>query len=72
MSAKPACLTPECDRAAHARGLCRVCYAVALREVKAGRTTWQRLEAAGFCRPSYARRTDTSPWREWAASQIQP
>lgn len=41
------------------RGLCASCYSSAAALVKAGKTTWEALEAAGLALPS--RRKNTGP-----------
>ena len=44
-----------CGRAqSRSRGLCSMCYQNLLKEVKAGRTTWQELAAAVRCLPAKA------------------
>ena len=53
--AERVCLTPECGASSHrnfggARGLCTACYQHARQGVKAGHTTWERLEKAGKTR----------------------
>lgn len=56
MAAALACL--ECKtRFARSRGLCGTCYSRRSREVRAGRTTWEKLERAGQARPARRR-----PW----------
>src|SRR5262245_625865 len=42
---------PEQRRVAVRRGMCNPCYLRACRLVKAGRTTWAELEAAGKAQP---------------------
>ncbi len=41
------CLHPECEDNARCRGLCRKHYAAVNRLVKAGKVTWEQLEADG-------------------------
>lgn len=38
------CLNPNCKRKEKSRGLCTTCYDIAAKLVKAGRTTWEKLE----------------------------
>jgi len=45
-----ACLNPTCERKTNCRGLCMLCYQTAGRLVRAGRTTWDELEAKGKCK----------------------
>jgi hypothetical protein len=55
----PFCLLEGCDRPAHRRGLCRVCYRDALRLIRKGKTSWRSLEVAGKAlapAPGFARR----------------
>ncbi len=40
------CLYVKCTREAVTRGLCANCYAIALKIVKADRTTFEKLEKA--------------------------
>lgn len=48
----PPCLSPGCYWAAMSRGICTNCYRTLGRQVKAGKTTWAALEAAGLVLPS--------------------
>jgi len=41
------CITPGCDGKFHAKGICKQCYEVAVRLVRDGRTSWQKLEKEG-------------------------
>jgi hypothetical protein len=41
------CLVPDCHRHPTARGLCHICYNIALKMVKRGETTWEQLAASG-------------------------
>lgn len=41
------CLRPDCVRVAEVRGLCTYCYQSAARAVRRGKTTWEKLQAAG-------------------------
>lgn len=49
-----ACLTCR-ERIGLWRGLCSSCYKRHARAIKAGRTTWAALEAAGQAKPKAAR-----------------
>ena len=40
------------ERLPRSRGLCPVCYGRCGRAVRAGETTWTRLEAEGLARPA--------------------
>ena len=54
---KPPCLYPTCERESKARGLCHSHYQTALRLVKEGLSTWDRLEELGrLCLPRGQRR----------------
>jgi hypothetical protein len=44
------------------RGLCAVCYVRANEVVRAGLTTWKKLEADGKILPSQRLRTSTKKW----------
>jgi general stress protein YciG len=48
-SVPPTCR--QCNRRSSARGLCVRCYKRSQYQVKAGKTTWRALEAAGLARP---------------------
>lgn len=48
----------HCDRPAHCRGLCAVCYELARREVAAGQSTWEDLEKKGYVKPPASRVTN--------------
>ena len=52
MTTTDKCLNPNCNRAAHCRGLCNSCYQVAFSLVKRGKTTWENLESAGKSKPA--------------------
>ena len=45
------CLVPNCGIASRTRGLCLNHYASAYNLVKAGHTSWEKLEAAGKVKP---------------------
>lgn len=47
MSDQGKCLAPGCKRKAVRRGNCATCYQGLYRLVKAGKTTWKKLEKAG-------------------------
>ena len=42
------CLVPWCKKKVTARGLCIVCYDVALRLVRSKRTSWNKLEEMDY------------------------
>lgn len=46
------CIIDGCERKARTRGLCQSCYQSALWAIKAGKATWESLEAAGFALPA--------------------
>ena len=46
------CLVPWCKKKVTARGLCIVCYDVALRLVRSKRTSWNKLEEMGKSLPA--------------------
>ena len=54
-SARPAgqigCLN-GCAKAAFCRGLCTACYPAACKRIRAGKTTWEALMAAGQALPA--------------------
>lgn len=50
------CITPTCKRRQRSRGLCHSCYNVACKLVWGGKTTWEKLEAAGKALPSKTNR----------------
>lgn len=54
----------KCGRVKDSRGLCRNCYGKLLDQVKAGTTTWAKLEAAGKCLPAKADRVRRSIERD--------
>jgi hypothetical protein len=59
---KPKCKTKNCERrSVVARGLCRNCFASLARLVRMGRTTWEKLEAAGLCSPVHDPANSSSP-----------
>jgi len=60
MNAK--CLNPKCQHEAKARGLCNVCYVRANEVVRAGLTTWKKLEANGKILPSQRQKTSARKW----------
>lgn len=41
------CRYPDCGRPARTRGLCKPCHAQAVRFVRLGKTTWEKLERSG-------------------------
>lgn len=47
-SSKARCLVPGCKGESDRRGVCRNCYAVFWRQVKASKTSWKKLENAGL------------------------
>lgn len=51
---KEVCAALGCERNSAARGLCSNHYNQAVRYIDQGRTTWERLEAAGRARPPAA------------------
>lgn len=53
-NSNPKCLTPECQRKPHCRGLCHSCYNVANKLVWGGKTTWEKLIADGKAKPARA------------------
>lgn len=44
---KSKCLKPNCGRESKSRGLCLKDYKAAAKLIKAGETTWEKLEKAG-------------------------
>jgi hypothetical protein len=60
MNAK--CLNPKCQHEAKSRGLCSACYVRAHEVVKAGLTTWKKLEANGKILPSQRQKASTKKW----------
>lgn len=46
------CLAPDCEVALSCRGLCWKHYQQARNYVKAGKTTWETLEAKGMAKPA--------------------
>lgn len=48
---KAKCLVPKCGRDAKSRGLCLKDYKAAAKFVKAGETTWEKMENAGKVSP---------------------
>lgn len=72
--AESACLVPGCgDDGERIRGVCRAHYAIALMLINRGKTTWERLEAAGKVKPSQkaADRDHSEAW-EWFQSDASP
>jgi len=55
------CLT-GCGRKAVSRGLCHAHYMAALRVVKRGETTWERLEARKKVLPRWAQYDKRNPF----------
>lgn len=55
-----ACLKPGCKRKVKSRGLCLACYKAAAKLIKAGGTTWEKLEKAG--RSAILQRKSTVNW----------
>lgn len=53
---KSTCMIEGCERQVRVRGLCLQCYQSAFVHVKAGRTSWEQLEAAGLALPARAYR----------------
>ncbi len=49
---EPSCVFPPCERGVHARGLCKSCYQAAAKLVRDGKTTWEKLETSGKCKPA--------------------
>ena len=49
------------DRIRHIRGCCQRCHAVFRREVRAGLTTWSKLESEGKVLPATVR-TKANAW----------
>lgn len=47
-----ACDPRKCQGPVYCRGVCRACYAVLSRAVRAGVSTWAELERAKLCAPS--------------------
>ena len=43
------CLIPGCENQVKNRGLCQGCCQAAAKHVKAGKSTWEELEAWGLC-----------------------
>ena len=41
------CLFPNCNNGIHVRGLCSKHYIAALRFVRSGKTSWEKLEKSG-------------------------
>jgi hypothetical protein len=64
MSAPVSCLSCRA-RLAHCRGLCEACYNRAGKAVRAGKTTWAALVAAGLALPATA---TGAAWRRWDMS----
>lgn len=56
-SGKKRCRIDGCRNPARYRGVCVSCYRAAWRAVKAGQTTWARLEAEGVVLPRGGQRT---------------
>ena len=56
------CLNPNCEKPAHSRGLCAACYVRANEVVRAGLTTWKKLEAAKRVLPSQRQKPSTKQW----------
>ncbi len=54
------CLAPGCSSTAATRGLCRPCYAHAVRAVRSGIVNWERLVRMGLAKESAYR---TSPFQ---------
>lgn len=46
------CLIESCGKRANTRGICGTCYQTAREQVKAGKTTWEFLEANNLCLPT--------------------
>ena len=42
------CEVPGCERARYCRGLCKACYNAASRQVRLGKTTWDKLFEEGL------------------------
>jgi hypothetical protein len=61
---KPICMTPDCGKPCHARGLCVACFRTAGRMVAKGETTWDRIVARGLGRPAAYRAPRTSKFRK--------
>jgi hypothetical protein len=61
MSAKK-CLNPNCRNHAHTRGLCSACYVRANEVVRAGLTTWEKLETTKKILPSQRQKSSTKKW----------
>ncbi|QDU94517.1 hypothetical protein Pla8534_23080 [Lignipirellula cremea] len=51
--AEERCLNPECEGKTSLRGLCKSCYAQALKMVKSGDVDWATLEQYGAARPPF-------------------
>jgi hypothetical protein len=64
-SALPLCLQCREDNKARAlkRGLCQRCYMRSQKDIKAGKTTWSELEAAGLALPAQER--GAAWWAHW-------
>lgn len=55
----PKCVYPNCHRTRSVRGLCPPHYQAAQHYVKAGLTTWEKLEASGKSLPKQTGRVHT-------------
>ena len=60
MAMKLPCLVPACVGIGSARGLCSSHFRLAFKLVKAGQTTWERLEATRKALPTKGRRAGLS------------
>lgn len=49
------CMTPDCTRPAHSRGVCINCYAIAYGQIRIGKTTWEELETLGMVKGTLTR-----------------
>ena len=52
------CLIPGCGGVRKVRGLCGKCHGRAIRAVKAGRDSWEAMEAEGRCLARKRTRSD--------------
>lgn len=60
------CIIEGCERDSRTRGLCGTCYQSARNAIKAGKATWNELEAAGLALPrtSFGGGGNPTPFRK--------
>jgi len=64
------CLINDCKRDANCRGLCWPCYQMALRYIKAGKTTWSELISKGLAKDTNYMGRDNSPFTKLMKEQL--